>query len=376
MRKLLILYLIGLSMAHFGVLGVLRYAVVAAAITAIVAMEGKFFFSRSIVYNLGGLLFMGGGVIAYVTNGTTFSLTYILFILINFMLYPGFEKYSIPRRFIQLFTLYLVFTLTYVTDFGALKGGNLYGNGNNYATVVICTSYFALLSFRGSFLKQLLTTPIFVTLVFLSQSRTQLAAILLFYGLYFTQEYLLRLHFRRLIFFLVIGMFVLYGTLISGDPLDIISVVQENTYGHKSYRGLSYRDVLFFASVDILASYPLGVGWGLSGEYIYDYIGDRLSPHNTFMKVAVEGGWVALSGFLVLLLGRLWTTTSPLVSSFMVALTLRGLFESSTPFTLSFVSSMLLLPFFLNDRTIDQPYTVQPAPPRPGDRSTSYAQIS
>ena len=80
--------------------------------------------------------------------------------------------------------------------------------------------------------------------------------------------------------------------------------------------------------------------------------GETLSPHNTFMKVAVEGGWSAMVGYGILLLGMLYKCRSVLASSFVIAMSLRALFESSTPFTLSLVSAMLIVPFFLNEVTM------------------------
>ena len=175
----------------------------------------------------------------------------------------------------------------------------------------------------------------------------------LFLGLFFTQRYILRTHLRRSLTIALIFMFLLYATLITGDPYDIIGTVQELTVGHKSYRGLSYRDVLFFTSVDILEEHPYGVGWGQSAYYIQRETGQLLSPHNTFMKVAVEGGWSAMVGYGILLLGMLYNCRSALASSFIIAMSLRALFESATPFTLSFVSAMLIVPFFLNELTVE-----------------------
>ena len=354
MRKLLTLYLITLSMVHLEVMGPIRYLFCSVIIALILIVENKVFISKSYTYNLGGILLIGGGLFASVDMGNLTSLAYVLFITINFMLYPGFEKYHLPRRYVLYTAFYLLLTVMYVNDFSSVRGNNLYGNPNNYATVTLCAAYFGILGFKGKPLYQLLTVPVFLFFIFISASRTQLTGLLLFYGLYFSQQYVLRTHLRRTIFFFLLIIFALYGTMITGDPFNIVGTVQDNTYGHKSYRGLSYRDVLFFASIDILAKYPQGVGWGLSGVYIYDYMGETLSPHNTFMKVAVEGGWVSLVGFLTIILGRLWNAATPLVSSFMIAVLLRGLFESSTPFTLSFISAMLLIPFFLNETTVTE----------------------
>lgn len=341
-------------MAHFGWMGALRYGMIGAVVMTILTIEQKVFTSKSYTYNIGGFLLITGGFYASVTMGPVISYAYVLFMTINFFMYPGFVKYKLPRKYVTYIAGYLTFTLLHIVLLKDIDRDNWYGNANNYATVILCSAYFALLAFAKKPVRQLITVPIFLTLMFVSKSRTQLAGLLVFYLMYFSQTYVLRMHFRRLIFLGVLLMFFLYGTLITGDPFNIVGFVQQNTVGHKAYRGLSYRDILFFISVDITMKYPGGVGWSAAGYYIFDYIGDELSPHNTYMKVAVEGGIIALIGFLFIQLGLLWKSATPLVSSFMVAMILRALFESSTPMTLSLVSFMLLLPFFLNERTVTE----------------------
>ena len=354
MRKLLSLYIVTLGLAHFGWMGPLRYIIISAVISAILMIEGRVFISRNYSYNVGGLLLVGSGLYASITMNVPMSYAYVLFMSINILILPGLTKYKLTRRHMMYIALYFSITLLHIVFLNNIDRDNWYGNSNNYATVILCSAYFSILAFSKKPIKQLLTIPLFLTLMFISASRTQLAGLLGFYLLYFGQTYILRVHFRRLIFFGVVGMFVLYGTLITGDPFGIIGVVQENTIGHKSYRGLSYRDVLFFISVDIVRNYPFGVGWSEAGYYIYDYFGETLSPHNTYMKVAVEGGILALVGFLLMHMGMIYRAATPLVSSFMVAMVLRALFESSTPMTLSLVSAMLFLPFFLNERTVTE----------------------
>lgn len=356
MRKLLILYIFTLTLTHQDSMnGGIGYMFCAVVIGLILGLERKLFFTKNYAYNFGALLFLGSGLYAAVTMGNTMSIAYVVFMTINIMLLPGYLKYKIPLSHIAVFATFLLLSVCFITDLSNPKGNTIYGNMNNYATVTLCCSYFVLLACKDRPLLQVLSFPLLFYLLLISQSRTQLTSLVILYGFYFGQRYVLRTHLRRTTFFIIIVMFFMYGTLITGDPFGIISVVQENTHGHKSYRGLSYRDVLFFASIDILAKYPQGVGWSLAGEYIVHYMGEKLSPHNTYMKIAVEGGWFALAGYLIIFFEKLWRSMTPLVSSFTIAMTIRALFESSTPFTLSFVSVMLILPFFLNEKTIETP---------------------
>jgi hypothetical protein len=140
--------------------------------------------------------------------------------------------------------------------------------------------------------------------------------------------------------------------LITNDQFKLLETIQANTLSHKKDRGLSHRDELFSYSLDIVEKQPGGVGLGMSKLALKDYYGEKISPHSTYLKVLVEGGWVTLAGFLVLMLGFLWTSSSPLASSFIFAMLVRGFFESATPFSLSLVSAMLIVPMFLNEHSI------------------------
>ncbi|NJC26119.1 O-antigen ligase family protein [Neolewinella antarctica] len=351
MSKLLILYIWALTFAHIGSLGAIRYAVIAVIVTLIIVQGRKGFISNSWAYNIGGGLYLISGLLATILEGPASSWSYVFFTVLNFLILPAYAFNKIPSSYLMMLVGYILLTLLTMNVNGVKGAASMYGNPNNLATIILCTSYLALLAFKGRTALQVLMIPVFTGLMFLTSSRTQLAAILLFFGLYFGQR-LLRTHLKKVLFVALIASFVLYATLVTGDPFNIIGVVQENTIGHKGYRGLSERDVLLFASIDICRRFPFGVGWGVSGLYIYDYIGDTLSPHNTFAKVAVEGGVAALVGYLMLLLGMMYRNTTILSGSFVLALTLRSLFEASTPFSLSFVSMMLILPFFLNENSV------------------------
>ena len=349
MKALLLGYLVALSFAHMAVLGPVRYAIIGPILLLVIAASRRVYLPRSRSYRLGAALFVLGGLVPTLLYGGAQSLTYIPFIALNVCLLPYFGKLEFSTTHIGVLAGYFFLTLCLIP--GTPGAQFVYGNENNYATVSLCGMYFALLATRRSWVLQAAAAVPFVFFAFVSQSRTQLAASLLFVAVYFAQR-LLRVQLRYAAVALLLLMGFAYVTLMLGDPYGIIEIVQENTMGHKSYRGLSYRDVLLFNSLELLGDYPLGVGWGRSGIALEAYTGETLSPHNMFMKVAVEAGWVALAGYLLMLFGFLLRSPTKLSVAFLLAVSLRGLFESATPFTLSLISAMHVLPFFLNEHNV------------------------
>ena len=331
-------------------LGNLRYVVIAPILALILIVSKNVYRISSYSFNIGAALYFGGGLIATVLHGDLRSFTYLPFIVLNIALLPLFGKIRFTTTQIGILAAYFMFTLCFLP--GSTPARFIYGNENNYATVAMCASYLALLATKRSLLYQIPVALLFTFFAFASQSRTQLAATILMLTLYFLQR-LLGTTFRYITVAILLVIGIAYISLMLGDPLGIIEFVQSVTVGSKAYRGLSYRDVLLFSSLSVLENFPLGVGWGRSGYALEPYTGLQLSPHNQFIKVAVEAGWLAFIGYLVMLFGFVARRATPLSASFLVAVSVRGLFESATPFTLSLISVMLVLPFFLNEQNVD-----------------------
>lgn len=350
----MVLYLFGLSVSHIGDLGPLRYSIVAFSLVFILTLNPKLFISKSISYNVGGVVFLIASVLSSSLNPDLLTLSYVVFIFINFFIYPAFKKYPIPILYLQILVFYLLITFI---PLGFKRSGitTIYHNPNNFATVVLCTSYFILLAFERKFVIQISLFLLAVGLMFLSNSRTQTACIVIFGLSYYGQKIFFKSNAKYLILLAIGVTTYLYIVLITDDTLGLLETIQSNTSSHKSSRGLSYRDVLLFASLDILSNHPLGVGMGQSGKYIKEIFGENLSPHNTYMKIAVEGGWLMLTGYIFTTIAIIIKSNSVLCNSFLLVVIIRGFFESSTPFTLSLISGMLIIPFFLNENTVSYP---------------------
>lgn len=70
-----------------------------------------------------------------------------------------------------------------------------------------------------------------------------------------------------------------------------------------SQLGASGRDALYRTGLELLPRVPLGIGWGDWGDYVDIFQGDiRLYPHNLFLEIGVELGWLPLSVMVVVII--------------------------------------------------------------------------
>ncbi|WP_020568313.1 O-antigen ligase family protein [Neolewinella persica] len=353
MRLLLTVLFFGMALTHIISVGMVRYLPVVGTMVLIFLLGKHLYYAENRAwYTIGGALILVGSIFPSILYGDALSYAYAGFAIVNFFLYPIFERVRLTD--VHLGIIFVCLCVTIMPLGVGNRVVSIYDNPNNYSAVVFSTMYFGMLLFRGRLLPQILVFAFFVLLIFLAASRSMLGAILVFGLLYFSQQYVLKTTFRKL---MVVGLAVIafgYYSLITDDRFKLMETIQSNTLSDKKERGLSHRDELFNYSVELSMRQPQGYGLGMSNTALKEAYGTRISPHNTYLKIMVEGGWLALFGFCVLMFGFFLTSTSPLATSFLFALMIRGFFESSTPFTVSFISGMLIIPMFLNEWSVDR----------------------
>jgi hypothetical protein len=330
-----------------------RYLPVVGTMVLIFLLGKHLYYAESRAwYTIGGGLILVGSAYSSILYGDALSYAYAGFAIINFFLYPIFERVRLTN--VHLGIIFVFLSITIIPLGVGNRVVSIYDNPNNYSAVVFATMYFGMLLFRGRLLPQLLVFAFFSLLIFLAASRSMLGAIMVFGLLYFSQQYVLKTTFRKL---MVVGFVLIafgYYSLITDDRFKLMETIQSNTLSDKKGRGLSHRDELFNYSLELSLRQPQGYGLGMSNKALKEAYGQRISPHNTYLKIMVEGGWLALIGFGVLMFGFFLTSKSPLATSFLFALMIRGFFESSTPFTVSLISGMLIIPMFLNEWSVDR----------------------
>lgn len=362
MKWLLTLTFFCMALAHVVRFGLPRYFPLVGVLGLVLFLGKKVYLPLGRWwYSVGCLLFLGASGAASIRYGNTLSYAYFGMGIVNYFLYPLYERARLTNLHLGVVTSLLLVSCIPLGFGDTLK--SVYDNPNNYSAVVFSTMYLGLLLLRGRLLWQLLLYALILTLIFLGASRSMLGASLIFGLLYFGQAYVL----RRTLRLLLVGGFVIsavaYYSLITNDQFRLMETIQANTVGRKSDRGLSHRDELFFQSFELLKDRSTGYGLGMANQALEKKFGQHISPHNAYLKITVEGGWVALLGFLVLIVGFWLTSQSPLASSFLFALMIRSFFESATPLSLSLISGMFIIPMFLNETSVEKGYRLRLTPP-------------
>ncbi len=351
MKPLLVLAFFAMAFVHLGLYGELAYVPITACLLLLLILSKKLYLTDAAWYNAGALLIIAGTLIGSIAHGTAVSFAYVFFGLLNFFIYPLFQRRIITDGMLTIVFFCLLPTLIPL-GMNAGKAVTIYGNANNYCAVTYCVLYFGMLRYRDNLRAQVPIFLLFLGLIYLGGSRSMLGATLLFGAAYLLQTRILHVQFRRIAFFGVVLMCIAYWSLVTTDRFGLMETIQEYTFTPKKERGLSHRDELVVVSLNIIADYPEGVGAKMSPIYVRQRYPESMTPHNTFLKILVEGGWVMLIGYLILIGGFFLTSTSPLATAFLLAMIIRGLFESSTPLALSLVSEMLVIPMFLHERTV------------------------
>ena len=115
----------------------------------------------------------------------------------------------------------------------------------------------------------------------------------------------------------------------------------------KTAFNLSGRDKLYEASKSIIKEHPIGVG-SKSSKPIFREVARVDTPHNVYLKIAVDYGVISLAIYTLLFLSILKTNSNPYFLSFFLAYHVKMLFESGIPFGFSLASALLIYPpFFL-----------------------------
>lgn len=354
MKYLIALALFGMALPQMGNLGAFGYLPIVGCLILILVLNKRVYLSNHLWYNIGGGLCMAGMTLGSFLHGNTISYAYVFFGFLLFFFYPVFRERGIERYLLKIVFWILVVTI-FPLSLSQSGIDHFYENPNNYSGITICTMYLGMVVYYDSKWKQLLIYLAALGLVLLGASRSIFGAMLIFGVLYLSQRYVLKTHFRAILAVAFIGMCFAYFTLITDDRFKLLETVQQTTVSeHKKERGLSHRDALFYISLNISRDFPEGVGMGLSNKEIGKRYEFAYTPHNTFLKALVEGGWLMFAGLIILVLGYFLTNTSFLASSFLFTLCVRGLFESSTPFSVSLISTMLILVMFLDESSVKQ----------------------
>lgn len=305
------------------------------------------------VENLLFSLMMLGGILAEFFRPIPGSMLYLVVMPLSYCAYHYIRSYKLSvHQVLLVATVILLLSLPprQFSSRGSLMG--MFGNPNVMAPIATFGLYLVLCIRKR--IPSVITAVFFVLVTYLiykTYSRAGQVAYLVFIMGWFVQDVLLKVNFRILSLLGIIAALFLYYSMITTGTLTYIELANSALQSNKTV-DFSERDKLFELFIDEVKTNPVGIGFGQSQKFTEARTQYRFSPHNLYLKTTVEGGWLFAAGAAGLFIYLFLTTKSALTTSFLFAICLRGLFESSTPFTLGMTSALLFLPFYLNEYSI------------------------
>jgi hypothetical protein len=229
------------------------------------------------------------------------------------------------------------------------QGETVFGNANAGAAVAISLFTFCM----GYSPKiRLSSAAIYVLLLGIVAMFSASRGVILFFGFFLLTAALARFYDRIAVVAAIVGMSFAY-LWVSGDPIvenavlaitgvDSYEIFGRNLFAH------SGRDELFAYTTQSIGFTWTGIGMGMSITLLQPF-GFELSPHNTFLRIYVEGGIIFLSATALLLLHMFTRMRNPILLGLLVGNLMRMMFESAVPFGLSSQSLLLILPYLMSD---------------------------
>lgn len=270
------------------------------------------------------------------------TLTVIMAMAANIVIYEQFSRRGLPKRYVQVL-LYMIMISALGYAFIASSWDKLFfGNRNGVPVLLVFTLFMADSYLRDDWLTRTLVLAFALVFGYICKSRAGFLAIASYLLFRSIKEKALQI----IIFSGILTCLVLVygtGTLVLPDV---------QIYG-RNIRYLAGRDELWAASLEIAKRNPLGLGYGGYSEIYGSMLGTSLSTHNLYLNVLMQYGWFYAGTYIVLLVLLMSAASNPAALAAVLAMHLRGFFESGIPFGLSLSSAMLLLPFYMEKQSGD-----------------------
>lgn len=281
---------------------------------------------------------------------------YLIVALLNFALFSAMRSnYLLSIRSYSFFT-FTIFSSLLVPNLseGFSYWPSIYANTNACGVVALSSLYFILVLLKIKKQKYLwVLFGISIVVILLTKSRSCQLAAIIFFSLMFLSKFLSKKLFSFFIIsFLIVLSFVYIQIINNPDLLLKIEVITQVLNPDKSVN-LAERDIVTPIALKGIKDFPMGLGMQQGPEYIGKSLGRPLAPHNVYLGIALEGGILMLVAYVALLFLFIYQTKSRLAASFMAAFAIRCFFDNGMPFAMSLASVLMVLPFFLNEFTID-----------------------
>ena len=350
---LFILFIIGLFAAHT----VLSYSIIIPVYfligLKIILIDRKFSFETDYIIII--LIFLLNILIQFLVNFSANTVFYSIAILLGLFIYYAIAKLHLDKQFILAFVFFLlIFFLIHpeITD-PILQFKSYFHNANSLAGAYLLL--FFIIELMGNKYHRLVNWIIFLPIYLITiQSRGLFLGILT----YFIFLILSRFKLRNTAFVIImLGLFSLLILYVNPHDnyivklLNYLHISQLKIFGSNLTYG-AHREEIWQLVVEKNPSPLFGIGFGNSNDFILGFLKRNVSPHNTYLKLYLEGGWILLVSYITLFFYILIKSKSNITKSFILAIQIRMFFESGFPYGISLESALLILPYFIEKATL------------------------
>ena len=344
-----ILFIIGLFLTHTKMSYVLILPVYAIILAKIILIDKKLIVSRD--YFIITMIFLVNIIVQLYFNFSKTTIFYSIVLLFSIYVYAYIHLLELNKKYIAWFVMaLLIIILAHPSLFSSGQFASYFGNANSLAAAYLVL--FFILEILGDYKYRLINWFVFMPVyIILIESRGVLLAIIVYFISLIMSSFKLRNITFLGIIFMLYTMFMLYvhpdnqtlTTALSSLGLENMQVFGSSiTYG-------AHRDKLWQIAALHNPSTWFGVGFGKSNDYINSFIHHDLSPHNSLLKIYLEGGFVFLFSYFALFIYIYRKAKSNVTKSFLIAIQVRMFFESAFPFGISLGSAILILPYFIEN---------------------------
>lgn len=334
---LLILYLIGLILAHT----VLNYTVILSVSYILLLMfilNGRVVISRNNIFYyilLPSLIIIP----SFYGDFSTFydNLTIIVSAIINVIIYENFARIKLSKRQLYIFMWSLIFFSFFYAILTSNYDRIFFLNKNAVPVLLLLMLFISDLYFREKKLLLFSTWVFAIFFILASQSRAGLLGIVS----YFVFRNIKSKRFQ--VFLFTIFIIILTAVYIFHYLPGLLTF---RIFG-KSVTYLARRDILWNFALNLIPKYPFGMGYKGYSELFESVLAVSYSVHNTYLNILLQFGYVFFMIYIVFLVKLIKDSRLNITLACIFSVYLRAFFESATPFGFSLSSALLILPFYM-----------------------------
>lgn len=337
-RVVLLVYLVGIVLAHTGAGHIPAIAAASAVLVLAVATHRTLLSRQHLTYYVGLLLF--AAVAAY--HRPVDTVVAMIGMVMNILVYEQFRRIGLDGRHAAAL---LIAAAVLIVGYAAVTGSYdrlFFLNRNAVPPLALLLLFMSDHYLAKRPLGRAAVTVTALLSALLCRSRAGLLAV---------AGYLALRCLRRKS--LQVAAFLAAAAVLTGAYLVRVLPLPDVAIMGRSIADLAGREQLWEIARQLVRRHPLGLGYQGYPTVFQEALGVELSPHSLYLAMLLQFGWFFFAVYCGLLSSLVASSRNGAVVAAVFAAHLRGFFESGLPFGFSLNSAILLLPFYMEHLPAD-----------------------